>query len=163
MDGPIVLAAKKAIKHQNVNYVLIWVDPESELELKNVYNLIMKVRGLGEEAKILADKYFFESLVRLHRNGEGIPYTGIKPSGSPTDERILAADRCIETGDPSLLHDLVPKMKFRNFKNYYDTVMNLKNYDVNNIHQGRRYVEAYVQFFHFAEDMNDHHHPSSQM
>lgn len=163
MDGPVVLAAKKAIEHQNVNYVLIWVDPESESELKNVFNLIMKVRGLSEEAKILSDKYFFESLIRLHRTGEGISYLGIKPSGTPIDRRILIADRCIETGDASQLHDLVPKWKYRKFKSYYDTVMILKNYDVNNVQQGRRYVAAYVKFLHFPDDMNYHHHPSSHM
>lgn len=158
MDGPVVSAAKKAIEYQNVNYVLIWVDPESELELKNIFNLTMNVRSLSEDAKLLADKYFFESLVRLHRTAEGIAYTGIRPEGTSIDKTIIAADRCIETGNLSLLQDMVPSGKKNKLLKLFDTVIYLKHYDVNDVSQGRRYVAAYVQFMHFAEDMTDHHH-----
>ena len=33
----------------------------------------------------------------------------------------------------------------------FGKVMSLKKFDVNNVKAGREYIEAYVQFFHFAE------------
>jgi hypothetical protein len=70
MDGPVIADAKKAIEQNNVNHVLKWVLPDSEKEIKDVFDLIMKVRTLSPEAKELSDKYFFETLVRIHQRGE---------------------------------------------------------------------------------------------
>ena len=93
MDGPLIKDAKTAINTSNVNYVLKWVQPENETETKEAFFLTMKVRKLGVDAQNLADKYLFETVVRLHRNGEGVPFTGVKPSGTTIDEKILAADK----------------------------------------------------------------------
>lgn len=155
-DGPVVAAAIKAIEQNNINYVLVWVQPPNEKEIKDVFELTMKVRELSPEGKTLADHYFFETLVRLHRSGEGMPYTGILPSGTPIDGKILAADKSIEVGNLSPLNDLMPKEKFAELKKRFEKVMSLKDFDVNNIQAGREFVEAYVQFFHFAEGEGDH-------
>ena len=72
MDGPVIKDAKIAIEKNNINYVLKWIQPQDENELKNAFLLTMKVRILSPDATVLADKYFFETLVRLHRSGEGI-------------------------------------------------------------------------------------------
>jgi Family of unknown function (DUF6448) len=156
MDGPVVADAKKAIEENNMNVVLKWVMPDSEKEVIDAFNLTMKVRGLSPEAKQLADKYFFETVVRLHRSGEGLPYTGIKPSGTPIDKKILAADKSIELGNLSPLTGLVPIEKQAELEERFDKVISLKNFDTNNIQAGRTYIEAYVQFFHFAEGDEEH-------
>jgi hypothetical protein len=156
MDGPVVADAKKAIDQNNVNYVLKWVQPDNEKEIIEAFNLIMKVRDLSPDTKQLADKYFFETIVRLHRNGEGMAYTGVKPSGTPIDEKILAADKSIELGNLTPLIGLVPLNKQQELKNRFDKVLSLKNFDINNIQAGREYIEAYVQFFHFAEGEGEH-------
>jgi hypothetical protein len=150
MDGPVIADAKKAIEQNNVNYVLKWVKPENEKELADSYSLVMKVRGLGPEARELADKYFFETLIRLHRSGEGVPFTGVKPSGTPIDEKILAADQAIASGDLSLLEKMVAKEALPELKKRFAKALSLKNFAVNDVKVGREYVESYVQFFHFA-------------
>ena len=155
-DGPVIAAANRAIEENNINYVLIWVQPTNEKEIKDAFDLIMKVRELSPEAKTLADNYFFETLVRVHRSGEGAPYTGVKPSGTPIDEKILAADKSIAMGNLSPLNDLVPKEKFAELKKLFDKVMLSKNFDANNVQSGREYIKAYVQFFHFAEGEGEH-------
>lgn len=151
MDGPVVADAKKAITENNVNYVLKWVRPQDEAEIKEAFNFSMKVRVLSPEAKKLSDKYFFETLVRVHRSGEGVPFTGVKPSGTPIDEKILAADKSIALGNLSPLKDLVPKEKIPELTTRFAKVMSLRKFSVNNVAAGREYIEAYVQFFHFAE------------
>lgn len=155
-DGPVVAAAMEAIKQNNINYALIWVKSAYEKEIKEAFESTMKVRVLGPEAEKLADNYFFETLVRLHRSGEGMAYTGVKPAGTPIDKKILAADKSIAMGNLAPLNDLVPKHKLAELKKRFEKVMSLKNYDVNDVPAGREYVEAYVQFFHFAESGEEH-------
>jgi hypothetical protein len=155
-DGPVVAAAIKAIKQNNINYALIWVKPAYEKEIKEAFQSTMKVRVLSPEAEKLADNYFFETLVRLHRTGEGVAYTGVKPAGTLIDKKILAADKSIAIVNLSPLNNLVPNFKLAELKKRFEKVMSLKNYEINNVPAGREYIEAYVQFFHFAEGEGDH-------
>ena len=87
MDGPTAVDGKQALETCNVNYALKWILPEHEEELKGIFALSSKVRSLGPDAKELADRYFLENLVRIHRAGEGAFYEGLKPSGTPIDEK----------------------------------------------------------------------------
>lgn len=160
MDGPTVADARKAIDKNNVNYVLKWVQAADEKLIKEAFDLTMKVRVLSPEAQTLADNYFFETLVRVHRSGEGVAYTGVKPSGTPIDDKILAADKAIALGNLSPLNDLVPQDKFPELQKRFDKVMSLKNFDVNNVQAGREYIEAYVKFFHYAEGEEEGHNPA---
>ena len=157
MDGPLIKDARQAIDLNNVNYALKWVSSENEAEIKNAFYLMMKVRDLSPEAKELSEKYFFETLVRVHRSREGVPYTGIKPSGTPIDDKVLAADESIEIGNLSPLKEMVSKDKLQELTKRFNKVMSLKNFDVNNVTAGREYIEAYVQFFKFAEDEKESH------
>jgi hypothetical protein len=159
MDGPVVADAQKALAQNNVNYVLKWIPTGNEAEIKEAFNLTMKVRVLNPDAKRLSDKYFFETLVRVHRNGEGVPFTGVKTSGTPVDEKILAADKSIELGNLSPLRTLVPKVNWPELSKRFEKLMLLKNLDVNNVVAGRDYIVAYVQFFHFAEGEEEGHSP----
>lgn len=156
MDGPVIADARVAIKENNINIVLKWVRPENEAEIKEAFNLLMNVSGLSPEAKEISNKYFFETLVRIHRSGEGVPFAGIKPSGTPIDEKIIAADKSIESGDLTPLKEFVAKDKLAELTKRFERVMLLKNFDVNNVDAGREYIEAYVQFFKFAEGEEGH-------
>ncbi len=151
MDGPVIKDAKLALDGSNINYAMKWIQAADEPELKEAFALAMKVRKQGREAKTLADKYFFDTLVRLHRMGEGVGFTGVKPAGTPVDERILAADRAIEAGNLTPLAGKVPEEMKHELHILFDRVMALKNFDVNDVKAGREYVAAYVSFFKFAE------------
>jgi hypothetical protein len=156
MDGPLIADARKAMGQNNVNYVLKWVSAANESEIRDAFNLAMKVKGLSPEAKELSEKYFFDTLVRIHRSGEGEPFTGVKPHGFPIDKRVVAADKSIEIGNLSPLQDMVPKDNLPELTKRFKKVMSLKNFDVNNVEAGREYIEAYVQFFKFAEGEEEH-------
>lgn len=157
MDGPLIADARKAITENNVNYVLKWVQPAHEKEIREVFALSMKVRNQSAEAKELADRYFFETVVRIHRSGEGVPFTGVKPSGTPVDEKIKAADKSLATGNLAPLAAMVPKDKVPELTRRYHRALALRNFDVNNVKAGREYIEAYVQFFKFAEGEEEEH------
>lgn len=73
LDGPVVQAAKKALEKGDITPVLKWVKKENEAEVRDTFQKTPTVRGKGPEAQELADRYFFESLVCIHRAGEGAP------------------------------------------------------------------------------------------
>jgi hypothetical protein len=81
----------------DVTPVLKWLNAESEKEIRETFALTVKVRAQGEDARKLADLHFFETLVRVHRAGEGVPYTGLKPAGT-IDPAIQAADQALQEG-----------------------------------------------------------------
>ena len=75
-DGPVITAARKALETRNVNFALIWVAESAEEELKEAFEKTLHVRKASTEAQELADEWFFETTVRLHRAGEGAPVHG---------------------------------------------------------------------------------------
>lgn len=95
VQGPVVAAAKKALEAGDVTLILPYIQPEAEAELTAAFEQALEVRQLGGQAKELADRFFFETAVRLHREGEGASYTGLKDE--PTDPFIAAADHALET------------------------------------------------------------------
>src|SRR5512134_4158625 len=78
LDGPVVNLARQALDKGDVKIILPWVAADKEAEIRKAFDLTMAVRGKGAKEKELADMYFFETLVRVHRAGEGAPYTGLK-------------------------------------------------------------------------------------
>lgn len=151
MDGPVVKAAQKALETGNINYALIWVQKKDEDEIRKIFEKTMSVRKLNLEAKEMADMYFFETVVRVHRMGEGAPYTGIKPAGSDLGPVIPQADTALETGNTNKLLQIIINAINQSIAMYFQEAIEKKNYDVNNLEAGRNYIKAYVEFVHFVE------------
>ena len=103
LDGPVVKAAQRALETRNVSLVLIWVQAGDEPEIRAAFEQALVVRVLGPQAEALADRHFFETVVRVHRAGEGAPYTGLKPAGRNLGPAIPAADTALEEGSLSPL------------------------------------------------------------
>jgi hypothetical protein len=151
MDGPVVKASQKALETGNINYVLIWVRAEDEQEIKVMFDKVNQVRTLSPEAKELADMYFFETVVRVHRTGEGVGYTGLKPAGYKPDEGIEAADIAIAENSLDPIYAHLDEAQNPKIKEYFTDLQSKKDYDVNDLNAGREYVEAYVHFIHYVE------------
>lgn len=151
MEGPLIKDAQKAISQNNVKIVLKWVPESNETEIKDAFNQSLKVRVLSPDAEKLADHSFFETLVRIHRASEGVPFTGVKPVGTPIDPKVAAADKALAEGNLSTVKDLIPEKDVPELTKRFEKVMSLKNFDVNDVNAGREFIEAYVQYFKFAE------------
>ena len=169
MDGPVVKAAKQALEKADVSYVLRWVQPDHEQEVETAFEQTLSVRRLSPEAQVLADRYFYETVVRLHREGEGAPYTGLKPAGRDPGLAIPAADEALETGSIEelrslLLHTLDEGLEAR-FHHAYDRSTAAPT----DVESGREFVRAYVEFIHYAEALYDvaraaaHEHPADEI
>lgn len=95
MDGPVVVDARVALEKGDITPVLRWIHADAEAELRAAFDLALRVRGLNKDARDLADRSFFETLVRVHRAGEGAPYTGVKPAGTELPHFVVAADKAL--------------------------------------------------------------------
>lgn len=155
MDGPVVQAAREALAAGDVTPVLVWVRPADESEIRGAFERTMKVRAQGGEARELADVWFFETLVRVHRAGEGAPYTGLKPAGYEPAGGITAADRSLETGNGDRLIKGVGEAAAEALRERYERVMALRDFDPGDVEAGRRYVHAYVDYIHFVEKLHE--------
>jgi hypothetical protein len=165
VSGPVVSAAKKAINENNVNYALIWVKPESEEKikkaLKKAKKLMKNSKDKDEMDKI--QKSFFETVVWVHREGEGASYEGIR-SDDKVEPEILLADEAI---DKSNLDKVLKQIKNKHSKHIilhlFHKILETKDYEVDNLVSGREYVNNYVQFIHAVEkalkgeDLNEVH------
>jgi hypothetical protein len=160
MDGPVVKAAENALAARNVNFVLIWIQKENEPELNDAFAQTLRVRRLGRDARALADKYFFETVVRLHRAGEGEPYTGLKPAGTNIVPIIGVLDKAIESGSSAQLLKELPLAAKADVEEQFRNVIGLKKYDINNVEAGRSYVKSYVTFIHHVEELYEASHSS---
>ena len=151
LDDPVVQAARKALASGNVNFVLIWVQKNDEGDIKRAFDETIAVRKLSPQARELADMYFFETLVRIHRAGEGEPYTGLKPPGRDLGPAIPAADKALESGKAKPLVKLLTEATQSGVGEKFKRVLAKKKYNPDDVEAGREYVEAYVSFLEYIE------------
>ena len=155
LDGPVVGAAQRALQTGDINQVLIWVRPQDEDEIKSAFQAALDVRKLGPQAQALADRSFFETLVRVHRAGENAPYTGLKPAGRDLGPAIPAADKALETGSDEALKRLLLDEVQDGLHRHFEAVVAKKNCAPDDIAAGREYVEAYVTYIHYVERLHE--------
>ncbi len=155
MGGPVISAAQKALDTGKVEYVLVWVQKKDEADIKHAFQETLNVRKLSPQAKAFADRYFFETLVRIHRAGEGAPYTGIKPAGTDLGPAVKGADKSLETGSVDALVKLVNDKTAEGIRHRFERAMKLKKNASHSVDAGREYVEAYVTYVHYVEGIYD--------
>ena len=155
LDGPVVKAAQKALETGNVNLILVWVQKNDEHQIKEAFERTLAVRKLGKEARELADMYFFETLVRVHRAGEGAPYTGLKPAGRDIGPALPAADKALETGKLEPVLHLVSETTQKTLTEHFNHAYKASKYTASDLEAGREYVRAYVTYIHLVERMYD--------
>lgn len=151
MDGPVVKAARTATETNNVNAILIWVQKKDEDEVRKAFKKTQTVRKLSPDAAALADMYFFETVVRLHRAGESAPYTGLKPAARDLGPAIPAADQALENRSVEPLLKLVGEKTREGIREHFNEASGKANFDKNDLDAGREYAKAYVEFVHYAE------------
>lgn len=153
MDGPVVKAAQAALKTRNVNLVLIWVPKKDEAAVKQAFRQTLVVRSLNRAARELADRYFFETVVRIHRADEGEPYTGLKPKGTDLGPVIPVADKAIDSGSVEPLLKLFPGNSRAEIQHRFRDAIAKKNFNKDDVEAGRKYVGAYVSFLQYLEHL----------
>jgi hypothetical protein len=155
MDGPVIAEARRSLESGDITPLLKWVRAEDEAVIKDTFEKARSVRKIGPEAAEVADRLFFETLVRVHRASEGAPFTGLKPEGTGTSPAEAAADKALEDGSvEKLAGDIAHKLEAE-IKARFDLVMEKKKHADKSVRAGREYVEAYVQYVHFVDGVHN--------
>jgi hypothetical protein len=153
LAGPVVQDARAALEQGDPTPVLKWVRPEHEDEIRSTFRQTLAVRAKGDDARALADRHFFETLVRVHRAGEGEAFSGLKPASS-TDPGIAAADKALQlrSGD-ALARDMSTAVA-EGIRKRFALAVERKQHAATSVEAGREYVAAYVDYIHFVESVN---------
>ena len=154
MDGPVVQAAKLALEKRDVTPVLMWIKKDDEAQIKAAFAKTLSVRAKGAEARELADQFFFETLVRVHRAGEGAPFTGLKPTGTPIEPPIEEADKALENGSVDKVVKLVTDEAAAGIRQRFAEAGEKKAHAEHNVEAGREFVAAYVEYVHYVEGLH---------
>lgn len=153
IDGPVVLDAKVALSAADVTPVLKWVLTQDEASIRDAFAHTLEVRKQSEAARELADQFFFESLVRVHRAAEGAPYTGLKPAGE-VEPGIAAADEALRSETPNqLLAEIAAQVSEGVRDRFVEAVRARQDAAAHphDVEAGRKAVAAYVQYIHYVE------------
>ncbi len=155
IDGPVVAAARAALRASDVTPVLKWIHKEYEPEVRDAFARTLKVRAAGGDARQLADTYFFETVVRLHRAGEGAPFTGLKPAGGAGDPAVAGADRALESGSPDELVRVIDGEVAAGIRKRFERAREARKSAGGSVGAGRKYVAAYIDLLHYVERIHE--------
>ncbi|MEE2032892.1 DUF6448 family protein [Rhodococcus chondri] len=158
-DGPAVQDGRRALETGNPNYALKWVHAEGEEEVRASFDAAQAARGRQDADR--AARAFLETLVRVHRAGEGAGFDGIQPTGTELPAEVVAADAALDAGTIEPLRGLIPDDRWDELQKRFTVALAKKGFDVDDLDAARDYVAAYVQFFKYAEGEDDHHHHGS--
>lgn len=151
LDGPVARDARQALDRGEATPVLKWVRPADEAEVRDAFRQTLAVRAGGDAARQLADRYFLETLVRLHRAGEGEPFTGLQPAGS-IEPGLAAADAALESGKVTALREQLAAAIRDGVERRFARARDLRRHAGDSVEAGRAYVAAYVDYVHFVEN-----------
>lgn len=151
LEGPVVVEARAALAAGDPTSVLKWVRAEDEAAVRAAFTETLAARALGAAASAVADRWFFETLVRLHRAGEGAAFTGLLPAGAPLEPGIAEAEAALAGGSASeLAHHLAAAIE-RGLAERLARTLAAKRRAGESVALGRAYVAAYVDYVHYAK------------
>ncbi|HET8886696.1 MAG TPA: DUF6448 family protein [Salinimicrobium sp.] len=152
-DGPVIQDAYKALEAQNVTPILKWIEAKYEQEITDLFNKTLQYRNSDKEVYQLLEKHFLETLVRLHREGEGEPYTGLKPAGT-TSKIIQMTDTALKNQDIDTFLEKLNGHIEKMVREKYEKVAALQPVKDNSVEEGRAFVAAYVDYTHTIEALH---------
>lgn len=164
LDGPVVGAAREALEAGDVAIVLPFVPERGEEDVRAAFTAVMPVRAMGGQAQAVADQLFFETVVRIHRAGEGAPYTGLKPAGTPVGPVIPIAEEAVATGSTDRLTAYLTGVLQDELSKRLNRVRALAVNKDRSVTDARRYVEAMLGFEVYSHSLlkalgaHDAHH-----
>jgi hypothetical protein len=114
----------------------------------------MTVRKQGnKEAIDIADLSFYGTVVRLHREGEGASYTGLKPAGLNWSPVLPKVEKAMEKGYPNELVEFLSGAVEEQVNDRLKRFMETKNYDDNDVAAAREHVEAMLDLELYSHNL----------
>ena len=144
-SGPVAVDARKALKSGRLRAVAIWDGKDQTEKLRTAFNQCLPVYEMGGKAKDLAEQHFMETAVRLHRQAEGFPYTGLKPA-QPLPVDVATAERALKTGDLQPVSKLLQAELEKKLAGLFGRAREAREDKDKNLAAGREWADAYVKY-----------------
>ena len=154
-DGPIIPLIRSSLEDGNITPLLKWLSPGYEPEIKELFDSVRSLRTQSPEARAIADRLFVETFMRLHRAGEGAPYTGVKKAGNISPV-IAEVDESLESGTVDSLADKIAQAVRSRVVEQYEYAAHLREHQDDSVEDGRAFVKAYITYMHFVEGLHDY-------
>lgn len=150
LDGPVIQDARKAIEARDITPILKWVKPKDEKTVRAAFQKVLSAKAKKPEA---AEHAFFAALVKIHRAGEGAPFTGLKPAGT-VEPAVAEADKALASGSSDAVVKLIIDDVAAGIRKHYEKAAAAYLHKDESVAQGREFVEAYVTFTHYVERLH---------
>lgn len=152
ISGPVIADARAALEKGDVTPVLKWIKASDEAEVRAAFQKTLQVRSQGETAREVADRYFFETLVRVHRAGEGAPFTGLK--NEAPEPVLVLADKALASGSGEELVKQITAHVSAELRQRVAAAAAARRHADDSVAAGREYVARYVELMHFIERLH---------
>jgi hypothetical protein len=153
LDGPVVTVARHALAIGDVDVILPYVPADGEDEIRQAFNQVLPVQTASAEAAGIAQRWFFETVVRVHRAGEHAAYTGLKPAGLDVGPVIPLAEKAVESGDAGEVYRLLAADQHSQLAHRLERVEKLAEGKDTSVPAAREYVEAMLGFEVYANQV----------
>lgn len=154
LDGPVITEARSALEKKDVTPLLKWVPQSGERAIKDAFAQTLAERTGGKAAQEAADRKLFEKLVKVHRESEGAPFTGIKPAGQ-IPPVVAEADAALEKKNVDHLAKHIAAQVEKSVRDKFEKAAHSKEYANQSVEKGREFVSNYVQYVHFVEEVSN--------
>lgn len=153
LDGPVIKDAQAALEKGDVTPVLKWVRKKDEAQIQKAFKQAVAAAKKGAKAREAGEHRFFETLVKVHRAGEGAPFSGLKPAGA-VEPAVAEADRTLASGSADALVKLVTEDVAAGIRKRFEHAAETYRHKDESVAQGREFVKAYVEFTHYVERLH---------
>ena len=152
-NGPVAQAALKALNANDVKLILPYVQPEAEAELTAAFKHVIEVRKSGGSSKELADRYFLETAIRLHRLGEGASFEGMTREAVPAS--IQTADKAMVSGSLDPVYEMMDQAIRKSVAEKYQAVVKAREEaaKLGTVEAYREQAEAQLMFEKFIYEL----------
>ena len=154
IKGPVVADARAALANGDITSALKWVAEEDEPEIRRAFARTLEARAGGEDARDVADQWFFETLVRVHRASEGEPFTGLKGADYEPETGIEMADHALDSNSLSEVEQSLTAAMKSELQKRFAAAMEAGKHAGESVAAGRRFVHAYGEFIHYVEGVH---------
>ena len=154
INGPVVADARTALAGADVTPIFKWVAAADEAEIRRAFDRTMAARASSAEARDVADQWFFETLVRVHRASEGEPFTGLKGAEYQPEAGIEMADHALEANSLGEVEKSLTAAIRSELQKRFTAATEAKKHAAESVEAGRRFVHAYAEFIHFVEGVH---------
>jgi hypothetical protein len=162
INGPVVADARTALAKGAITPVLRWIPASSEAEIRDAFQRTLAARSANDQTRDVADQWFFETVVRIHRASEGEPFTGLKGADYQPDAGIEIADHAIEANSLTNVEATLTTAIRSELRKRFSEVIEAKKHADESVEAGRHFVHAYAEFIHYVDEVHRSVHGAAE-